>query len=402
MQEYNNSNVYKYTAEMKLLAEESTYYVDNINIRSIVIDSDYKNMNMPMVFLTLSIDRRLIDIMIKNQNVASVVFNIKRCVTNSDMPDLFTDYINDEFIYFVANDINKNDEYDYGGNNEDREDLFKIISIGLLSLKHINKNKRLINGIFSGSLSSMMHYITEDLDILIEPPVNNDMLENLVIPPMNSVAKYLEYLNSVKVFYDTQYRFFIGFDCAYLISSSGDGIEEEKESINNVIITIKNSYDESSKIQGMITNETQSVYEIQADAQDCELSDNYLNEKSYSKLSYTNTSGNNSNVKLKSITENSIINEKIRSLRISNENDGIINNIVSSMDNSSIQLLIQKNDIDSEVLTINKEYTIKADETYNTDRYNGKYILVRKRELYIREDETFTMCVMLLFEKVIK
>ena len=72
------------------------------------------------------------------------------------------------------------------------------------------------------------------------------------------------------------------------------------------------------------------------------------------------------------------------------------------MDNSSIQLLIQKNDIDSEVLTINKEYTIKADETYNTDRYNGKYILVRKRELYIREDETFTMCVMLLFEKVIK
>ena len=152
----------------------------------------------------------------------------------------------------------------------------------------------------------------------------------------------------------------------------------------------------------MITNETQSVYEIQADAQDCELSDNYLNEKSYSKLSYTNTSGNNSNVKLKSITENSIINEKIRSLRISNENDGIINNIVSSMDNSSIQLLIQKNDIDSEVLTINKEYTIKADETYNTDRYNGKYILVRKRELYIREDETFTMCVMLLFEKVIR
>ena len=402
MQEYNNSNVYKYTAEMKLLAEESTYYVDNINIRSIVIDSDYKNMNMPMVFLTLSIDRRLIDIMIKNQNVASVVFNIKRCVTNSDMPDLFTDYINDEFIYFVANDINKNDEYDYGGNNEDREDLFKIISIGVLSLKHINKNKRLMNGIFSGSLSSMMHYITEDLDILIEPPVNNDMLENLVIPPMNSVAKYLEYLNSVKVFYDTQYRFFIRFDCAYLISSSGDGIEEEKESINNVIITIKNSYDESSKIQGMITNETQSVYEIQADAQDCELSDNYLNEKSYSKLSYTNTSGNNSNVKLKSITENSIINEKIRSLRISNENDGIINNIVSSMDNSSIQLLIQKNDIDSEVLTINKEYTIKADETYNTDRYNGKYILVRKRELYIREDETFTMCVMLLFEKVIK
>ena len=49
---------------------------------------------------------------------------------------------------------------------------------------------------------------------------------------------------------------------------------------------------------------------------------------------------------------------------------------------------------------MNKEYIVKADEVYNTEAYNGTYILSRKRELYIREDKNFSMNTMLLLEKV--
>ena len=49
---------------------------------------------------------------------------------------------------------------------------------------------------------------------------------------------------------------------------------------------------------------------------------------------------------------------------------------------------------------MNKEYIIRADDAYGDETYNGRYLLTRKRELYIRDDNTFTMDVMLLFKKV--
>ena len=61
--------------------------------------------------------------------------------------------------------------------------------------------------------------------------------------------------------------------------------------------------------------------------------------------------------------------------------------------------MVQKADIDASVLTLNKEYIINAKEVRNNDIYNGRYLLARKRELYIRQDEEFIANVMLLFDK---
>ena len=76
--------------------------------------------------------------------------------------------------------------------------------------------------------------------------------------------------------------------------------------------------------------------------------------------------------------------------------------MITSVNNSAIQLLIQKTDLDSSVITMNKEFIIKTDDVYDKDRYNGRYILTRKRELYLRQDENFVMNTMLLFEKLAK
>ena len=79
----------------------------------------------------------------------------------------------------------------------------------------------------------------------------------------------------------------------------------------------------------------------------------------------------------------------------------MLNNIVSTINNSAIQIMVQKTDIDSSIFTINKEYIIRADSAYNTEDYNGRYILARKRELYIKSGDNYTMSTMLLFRKVI-
>ena len=398
---YNpNTNIYKYTASMSFILDQDVYEIDTMNIKSIAIDSDYKNNNMPMIFVTAAINKKVIDLMVKNQDSGIIIMDLERAVINSDMPDLFSKYINDKFIYFIAEDVNKTDVIDYEESNKDRDDLFKVVVLGLLSLDHVNKNKRDINGVINGNQASVLYYLTNHIPILIEPPKDNVDMTNVFIPPMNSVSKTLDYINSLNVFYQTPYRFFIDFDCAYLISSSGKAIKKKGEDICTVFLNLRNTFDEASKLQGMYIDEKQSLYQIDCDGIDCELSDNHISEKSYSTISAVGASGSSAQGHLSNRTDKSIVDIKKKSIRLANDNIGLLDNMISASDSSSIQLLVQKTDIDSSVITMNKEYIIKADEVYKSEKYNGRYILTRKRELYIREDTNFVMNTMLLFEKI--
>ena len=395
-----DTSIYKYTASLKYIVDSETNEIGTYSIKSIAIDDDYKNMNMPMIFMTVSIDRKLLDKIIQNQETGIFIFNMQKYVGNSvDSSNLYEDYINDKFIYFIEEDINKNDSVDYSGPNEGREDLYKIVTLGLLSQKCVNNNKKSINGIVSGKLSSIMYYMTSHLPVLIEPPAENKQLDNVMLPALNSTSKALEYLNNLQVFYPTKYRFFIDFDCAYLISSSGFPVEKERDNITTVFLEILNTHKQESKSQGVVLDEANNMYKLECDAIDCELSDNHVSDKSYSRLSVTNASGNTVVTDTVDKDPESTIVSKTRSIRISNDNNGIVDNMISSIDTSAVQLLVQKTDIDSSIITINKEYIVKADDVYDS-KYNGRYILTRKRELYVREDRDFSMNTMLLFEKI--
>lgn len=393
----SNTDLYKYTASATFIDGSDVYDLETVNIRTIAIDYNYNDLNMPMIFMTLGIYKSLANKMIMKQDSAIFILNIKRAITNSDMPNLYSDYINDKFIYFITGDI---DEGTLVELKEDAPDDDTTVTVGLLCQDHVNKNKKPVNGIIKGNLSSAMYYLTGHLPIVIEPPTSNIALENKIIPPLNSVAKSIEYLNSIHVLYNTPYRFFIDFDQAYLISSSGNGVKVRGDNINTVLITILHEDEYDAKIQGMITNKSQELYDVLVSHKDCQLCDNTLSNKSFSKVTATNTSGNSTNATSATKSSSSNVTSKTRTIRVSNDNDGLLQNMVTKMDQSAIQILVQKTDVDSAAFSMNREYIIRAEEAYNTDAYNGRYLLVRKRELYIRDDDTFTVNVMLLLQKV--
>lgn len=393
----SNTDLYKYTASATFIDGSDVYDLETVNIRTIAIDYNYNDLNMPMIFMTLGIYKSLANKMIMKQDSAIFILNIKRAITNSDMPNLYSDYINDKFIYFITGDI---DEGTLVELEEDAPDDDTTVTVGLLCQDHVNKNKKPVNGIIKGNLSSAMYYLTGHLPIVIEPPTNNIALESKIIPPLNSVAKSIEYLNSIHVLYNTPYRFFIDFDQAYLISSSGNGVKVRGDNINTVLITILHEDEYDAKIQGMTTNKSQELYDVLVSHKDCQLCDNTLSNKSFSKVTATNTSGNSTNATSATKSSSSNVTSKTRTIRVSNDNDGLLQNMVTKMDQSAIQILVQKTDVDSAAFSMNREYIIRAEEAYNTDAYNGRYLLVRKRELYIRDDDTFTVNVMLLLQKV--
>lgn len=397
---YPNSNIYRYKVSAKFILDGETYDIETYNIKSVVIDDDYEVNNMPLLYLTASIDRKVIDLMVQHQDTGKIILDIKRCIINSDMPEFFEDYIVNDFVYFISNDINKNDEQDFEGQNEGREDLFTSATLGLMCIEHLNNNKRVVNGVITGKLSSIMYYLVSHMKCVVEPPSTNTMMKQMILPPIYSVSKSLEYVNSLHTYYDTGYRYYMDFDCAYLISRSGKAVPKKGESITKVMITLKASYDERSKLQGMIANESNSMYQIEIDSIDCEISDTYLSDKSYVKIKSTNTSGKSNDIELSEEITGENITKKNKHIRVLNDNDTLLDNMKARLDTSAVQLVVQKTDIDPSVLTINKEYTVKADEVYKTDEYNGTYLVTRKRGLLIREDDIFRMATMLLMEKI--
>ena len=78
----------------------------------------------------------------------------------------------------------------------------------------------------------------------------------------------------------------------------------------------------------------------------------------------------------------------------------MLENIVNDNDASNVFIYLIKDDLDTDVFTINKKYNI-----YNIDRYkdtDGVYLLFRKREIYNREDENlFGMTMVLNFRKAV-
>lgn len=395
-----NGTIYRYTADLKYVLNGTVYDIDTPSIKTMAIDRDYINRNMPMVFITLGVYQSLANKMRLNQDTGYFILDIKRCIYNSGNPDLFTNYISDKFIYFIAGDIDIDNNVEY---KEDEPDENIIVTLGLLSADHVNKNKKIINGVVDGKLSSIMYYVTSGLPVLIEPVKNNVMMKELVLPPLNSVAKALEYLNSVQVFYDTPYIFFIDFDMSYLLSSSGKYVKAKNDTITTVIMNIFHWEDDpESKIQGINTNKGQSVYQINISSANCEISDNNLSEKLFRKINAANTSGINTSGNIAARTSKSPIVSKSKSVRIGNDNNGLLNHMIHTIDSSAVQIVVQKTDIDPDIFTINKEYHIDAYNAYGSDIYNGRYLLVRKRELYVRDDETFTSNTMLSFKKLPK
>ncbi len=390
-------DTFEYRGELKFIFDDSEIYqLFNENIISVVIDSDYDTNNMPMIFITLSIPKKNISKIVKNQDSAIIILDIRKIRNQSDMDGFYIDYISDRFMYLISEDVDKNDNLP----NSDDENTYETITMGLLSIDHINKNKKEINCVVNGKLSSVMYYITSHLPIVIEPPTNNVELKNRFIPPMNSISKVLSYLNAVNVFYKTKYRFFIDFDCSYLISSSGRPVPKQDELATTVLINLRNGVEEGTKEGGMWIDYSGGMYVVDVDGTDCELINNHTSAKSYSKISGTNTSGlmNKSNI---DYINNSIssIEYKTRNVRLSNNNDGLLDNVASDLTAGSVQLMIQKSDTDASVFSINKEYIVNASDVYETSKYNGRYILIRKRELYIKNGDSMRMNVMLLLQR---
>ena len=75
-------------------------------------------------------------------------------------------------------------------------------------------------------------------------------------------------------------------------------------------------------------------------------------------------------------------------------------NVKSELESMINQLSVNKYDLDPSVFTPNKRYLVKNYDAHNNK--DGKFLLNKKTEVYVREDDTFTCNTMLDLCKVVE
>lgn len=392
---------FQYKIELKYITKDNIEVtIDSEQLQYIAIDKDFDNINMPVVAVNGSIEKDIIDDMIENINNNLITLGIYVYDISNQSDNITTKYFHDRFIYIIQDDISKTADIDYP-NGEDRPGLYKDITIWLLQQDAVNNNKTSINGVFkNASMNSLILMVGNYLgNILLEPIKYDNKFDQILIPPQESISNYIEFLNRyVSVFYDTQYRFFIDFDTTYITSSSGKVTKSRDQNIFTIELNIKDIIpnDEDSE-RGMITDIENNKYVVYVNNANVDYVKNNVSNKLVNKITVVDSSGN--------VTERDIENNQtgitttmnnIISLR-NTDGNAAANVISSSISQNNVVISIVKNDLDASIFTMNKEYII-TDPSH--EEYNGRYLLISSKQLFIKQSEYYVMTSILRFRKI--
>ena len=385
---------YRYDIEARYLYQGAEIIIAKENIKTLMIDYEYESKNMPILLLKCSIDKNVIDDMIENNKTKYITLKVTKYIKDNSIK-VNENYIYYQFSYFLdSNTINSRKDLDYKNDTKNSEDILKQISIGLMLQEVIDSNKKIINGIHNNQtlLEILLCYLT-DRKILIENIDDDTIYNNVIIPPMNTITSFVKYMNDQYNFYGLGYRLFYDFDKTYLLSEKGTGVQSIDEKYNSVIFTVNSTSSKDAKNLGLSIDKTNNCYTIDLDTTDIEIYENNAVTKTYGSIIGIDTEGNITKEELNLEGSNS---DNIRIERTNNLSH--IKALKSKIEDNRITVNITKTELDTTIFTINKEYYIK---NYNKQNNQiGKFILTNKREVYIRDSDSFILTLLLTFKKL--
>ena len=264
---------------------EDTFPITAENIKILVRDSNYEKENLTKGMLRLMLDKNFMDKLILLANNASIFLYCEKVLYDQNNQPISSTPIqtdwSGEYTYVASNDINYNKEIDYmGDNSEDKKDVYKQIMLGIFFKEANERNNGTENRVIrETSIQNTVIKSMDSMPLLIEPFDYNNIIDQLAIPPQESLVKFIDFMNQYKVFYETPYRFFIDAKCVYLLSSSGQATESKDEKYSSVYFNVFSLTQTGGFIEGMEDDDTNKRYDVPILVKDT----NYTMDKTRSK-----------------------------------------------------------------------------------------------------------------------
>lgn len=388
--EYNNR------VELSYILDNTETEIPYESINSVSIRHDFDTSNMPAIFLSLNMEYKLYNSIVNNVGTGVFRLSIKRYNRNSVSPLKHGD-ISGLFTYIVPTDPEYNKTLIQ---TDDNSTSYKSGTVALLSLDLINNNHKVINSIIKNSnMISIVYKYTNHMNMIIEPFTNEENRETLIIPPTSTLTRLLSFLNDTEAFYDTKYRFFMDFDRSYLLSSSGVAVPDQDSEYDTIIINVLDPSLSSSNYSGFDINKSAGAYVLNISASDTSMNIDTSSDLQCNKiLSFKYRTRKDILDINEEYLQNTLRNDGIDRVVIKKAETSDIKSIISDLNSSNIIMNVIRSDMDTSILTPNKEYLIKNYEDYK--EYNGRYILSYKKEMMIQQGEDFVSNVIFGLRKV--
>ena len=117
----------------------------------------------------------------------------------------------------------------------------------------------------------------------------------------------------------------------------------------------------------------------------------------YNNIIGINSDGSTANTRITSDRVSSLLSKTfIQRYNTDNSNNNI--SLKSTIENKEKTINIIKHNIDSSILSLNKEFIVKYED--KDKEYTGNYILINKKEIFSREEEHFCITIVITLAKV--
>ena len=394
------NTAYRYVVEnMMFIAEDSAEPIEipSESIMSITNNYDYDKNNMPMIYINFNINTLLYDKMVEYADTGKIIFTFKK-YNNQGYSSLRSNYIHSEFAYLIETDVDYHRSLNkMEGDLSTNTNSYKRGSIALIDLHSIDNNKGIFNGIIKDTnMISIVNKYTTHMPMVIEPFHNNENISTLIIPPISTLTELLKFLNDEELFYDSGYRFFRDFDKTYLLSNSGNPVDDGDDVYDTIILNILDTTDPESKSVGIIVDKYQKSYILNIDALDTHMHINLVQDKDYNTIIGITDNGEVNKVLLESKSELS----KERAVFVRSNYKEELDVMAKAIDSASVVLQISRTELDSSLFTPNKEYVVKNYSDYS--QYDGRFLLSSKKEIFIQQDNEFISNTVLTFRKIME
>ena len=376
---------YKANCSATLVTATGTEYpIYQPYIKSIVTEYKYFNHIMPCIYLILDVDENLYNTIIDNATEGTITLRCVNYDTNSGT-GFQKEIVSDSFIYFIPSKYNYTK--DIQDPNIDDSMYYEHIVLGLIKTTHIYINKQSYNGVYEETdTEKLLAKFTEGLPNLMQDELeSNTEYESFLLPPQSTRSGAIDYLFTRDPFFKTNYLFFLDFDKTYLLNTSGMAREVSKATI---LFQIEDINEKSAYYTGFSKDLQNGTYIVYVNMANSNISINTTTDKTYNQIvsTYTDevTTVDSDISKMMTDTSN-----KQEFVARANEMGANIRKQI--MDNTAVTINISKKNMDSTLITPDKRYQINYDK-YSS--YNGTYLLLYKREIFVRAGEAFdTTCI---------
>lgn len=387
---------YDYEVEVTYINGSKQTVIDSKYVSMILIDHDYDNNNAPVIYMKLNLEVPIYNDMVLNSKSAKLFLNVQICEADKTNP-IKKDYIKEQFSYFLPTN-----ELEYDSELIDKSESegisYRSVMLGLIKSELIDDNKKIMNNIFKNTnTSSIVHFYTKHMKMIIEPFDNNPSHSLFIVPPMEGISRLMKYLNESSNFYTTSYRYYLDFSKTYLLSTKGKSIDIKDGTFNTIKIDIKNNTDRNEEADGIFKDTDNSIYIIEIGVDDTAIVMNKTTEKKFNRLYGVDSLGNKSDKSL-NINNEKNTSVKTKMVRVYNNNLKYLDSLADEIETTSSIISVTKGDIDSSIIVPYKEYRIS-----NIKEYKGlddKYLLISKKEVIVQSDDKFRCSTSMNFKRV--